>query len=123
MIQFERDEYFDDRLFVLEVLKTRSVAEINSRWTEVIKWALVTRRNVSGYPVRRFDEFDNRREAINYLRKVEPETPRISLGGQAPDPLPTYAEYRRWIMRERLRPSFVQGVSGGEPFFAGELVD
>ena len=123
MIQFDGDEFFDDRLFVLEVLKTRNIAEINSRWTEVIKWALVTRHNDFGYPARRFDEFDSKLEAINYLRKVEPETPRISLGGRAPDPIPAYAEYRRWIAKERLRPSFVQGVSGGEPFFVGEFVD
>jgi hypothetical protein len=89
--------YLDDRLFILDlqqaVKKGQNV------------WVVTTRRNVKGFPPWRVDDFKTKEEAINYLKKVEPSTPRISLRGKSPSPEPSYQEYLAWCKAEDIPSS------------------
>jgi len=91
----------DDRMFVLEVcpVTTRS---LTSSAPEKQEWAVITRRNVPGYPPHRSDTFPNRGEAIDYYKKVVIETPRVSLGNKSPVPPPTLEAYTSWLVTENL---------------------
>lgn len=51
------------------------------------------------------DDFETKEEAINYLKKVEPSTPRISLRGKSPFPEPSYQEYLEWCKAEDIPSS------------------
>ncbi len=70
-------------------------------------WAVTTRRNCEGFPPFRVDEFASEAEAIAFIKRVEPETPRISLGGRSPAPTPTYEEHCRRLKEEGV-PSALQ---------------
>jgi len=100
-IHFDGQEYYDDRLFVLELAQvttrslTRSEAPRN-------RWAVITRRNIPGYSPFRSDDFGTREEAIQFLHQIAPTTPRISLGGKSPTPEPTLPEYRAWLLSSGL---------------------
>lgn len=91
----------DDRMFVLEVcsVTTRS---LTSNAHEKQEWAVITRRNVPGYPPHRSDTFSTRAEAIKYFKKVVVETPRVSFGNKSPLPPPTLEAYTSWLMAENL---------------------
>jgi len=91
----------DDRMFVLELSRvtTRSLTSSAPAKNE---WAVITRRNVPGYPPHRSDTFPSRTEALDYYNKVVVETPRVSLGSQSPQPPPTIAEYTAWLFAENL---------------------
>jgi len=89
--------YLDDRVFILEL---RRAIKAGHR-----VWAVVTRRNVRGFPPRRVDDFETKEDAIAYIKQVEPSTPRISLGGQSPCPEPTYDEYLAWCRHEGIPDS------------------
>jgi hypothetical protein len=91
----------DDRMFVLEVgsVTTRS---LTSKAPEKQEWAVITRRNVRGYPPHRSDTFSTRVEAIEYYKKVVVETPRVSLGNKSPLPPPTLEAYTSWLVEENL---------------------
>lgn len=80
-------------MFVLEVcpVTTRSLTVNASQKQE---WAVITRRNVPGYPPHRSDTFSTRAEAV--------ETPRVSLGNKSPVPPPTLEAYTSWLMTENL---------------------
>ena len=80
--------YFDDRLFILDLQQ----ATKNGKTV----WAVITRRNVKGFPPWRVDDFETKEEAINYIKGVESSAPRISLGGNSPSPEPTYEEFLSW---------------------------
>jgi hypothetical protein len=122
--------YRNDRLFVLDISVTRverytdvDVGEI----TEVIvggdlttggkyKWTLTTRRNHIGYPPTRVDHFESLGELLAYVRKAEPETPRQSLGGSSPDPVPSYEEYLEWLADNGLQGALEQKLRFGGYF-------
>ena len=91
----------DDRMFVLEVspVTTRS---LTSSAPEKHEWAVITRRNVPGYPPHRSDTFPSRTEAVEYYKNVVVETPRVSLGNKAPAPPPTPEAYTSWLIAENL---------------------
>lgn len=89
MIHFEGTDYFDDRIFVLSIQKV--ITKDDSE-----EWCLVTRRNTFGYPPTRADDFDSLEKAEEYRMQVEPQTPRISLHGRSPKPVPTYEEHSAW---------------------------
>lgn len=93
ILSFEGREYLDDRMFVLEIARALPSSPPNA--TDM-PWILVTRRNVRGYPPTRADDFATWQAAADYVRQVEPTTPRISLGGRSPDPVPTYDEFVAW---------------------------
>ena len=89
----------DDRMFVLEVclVKTSSLTSGDPQKNE---WAVITRRNVPGYPPHRSDTFHTRTDAVDFYKQVVVTTPRVSLGSKPPDPLPTITEYTDWLIDE-----------------------
>lgn len=93
----EGRRYLDDRLFILHL----TVAEKAGQRV----WAVVTRRNCEGFPPFRVDEFKTQEEATSFVRKIEPTTPRHSLGGRAPDPPPSHEQYLQWLRDEGLPSS------------------
>jgi hypothetical protein len=86
--------YRDDRMFVLEI----SRVSVNG----MPQWAVITRRNVLGYPPTRSDIFQSQEEAISYFNRIAPETPRVSLGNRPPNPIPTLEQYLKWLKSEAL---------------------
>jgi hypothetical protein len=89
----------DDRTFVLEV---STVTTRTGNGLEKKEWAVITRRNVIGYPPHRSDCFPARQDAIDFYKKVVVSTPRVSLGNKSPEPLPTIEAYTRWIKDKKL---------------------
>ena len=70
-------------------------------------WYVATRRNTPRFPPYRVDRFASESEVIDSIKKVEPETPRVSLDGRSPSPVPTYAEHLKWLHQNQL-PSSLQ---------------
>lgn len=107
--------YHDDRLFVLDIstMHVRTVrdpvlgeleeATSSDTVDASSKWSLTTRRNCPGYPPVRVDHFETMADLVEYVRKVEPSTPRRSLAGRPPDPTPTYDDYLEWLGENGLR--------------------
>jgi hypothetical protein len=102
-IHFDGREYFDDRLFLLE-LEHVTIGSLTRNNAAKERWAVITRRNVPGYPPFRSDDFESREAAIRYLRHIAPQTPRISLGGGSPDPTPSLSEFMAWLASSGLEP-------------------
>ena len=91
--------YKDDRLFILDLHLARKGKET--------VWAVTTRRNVEGFPPFRVGDFPTMEAAVAFIQQIEPETPRISLGGKSPaEPLP-YTEYLA-VLQEEGVPSAMQ---------------
>lgn len=67
------------------------------------KWCVVTYRNTPRYPAVRVDHFDSFRQAQDYVEKVEPSVPRISFGGRAPQPPPSYDRFAKWKSDNKLK--------------------
>jgi hypothetical protein len=100
--------FHDDRMFVLELSVVESAndgsvnlsADQNALRTK--EWAVVTRRNVPGYPPVRVDRFPTRVQAVEFYKATIVSTPRKSAGEQSPEPLPTLEEYAQWLAQENL---------------------
>jgi hypothetical protein len=103
MVHFDGQEYFDDRIFVLELAQvtTNSLTKIERPKK---RWVVITRRNVPGYPPFRSDDFASRDEAIRFLHDIARTTPRISLGGRSPQSSPTLSEFKEWLAFQGLEP-------------------
>lgn len=97
MKHWQGQTYFDDRLFILDLHAAIKGGQA--------VWAVTTRRNVHGFPPRRVDDFPTREQAIAYLKKVEPSTPRISLSGMSPSPEPTYDQHLLWCRSQGIPSS------------------
>ena len=82
---WEGKVYKDDRLFILDLTPAKKKGEA--------VWAVVTRRNVDGFPAFRLDTFQTKDEAVKFIEKVEPTTPRIGLQGKAPEKPFSYDDY------------------------------
>lgn len=110
------ESYNDDRLFILDYGRVRRGADT--------VWGVITRRNIPGrFPPFRSDVFDSEEAAIAFIQSTEPSTPRISLGGRSPDPVPTYEEYCSWLAREGIPSSLeVHAITGG-PLFRTDIVE
>lgn len=91
--------YKDDRLFILDL----QLAHKNKKPV----WAVTTRRNVDGFPPFRVDDFPTKEAAIEFIQKIEPETPRISLAGKSPQHPLDYPGYLA-ILRKEGVPSAMQ---------------
>ena len=96
---FEGRVYNDDRLFILDLSPAKK-GHSNV-------WAVTTRRNCDGFPPIRVDDFLSEEEAIAFIKRVEPTTPRISIGCCSPVPTPTYEEHCRQLHVEGV-PSALQ---------------
>jgi hypothetical protein len=124
--------YHDDRLFVLDIstMKVRTVSDPvfgelqEATSSEDIdsssKWTLTTRRNCPGYPPTQVHHFDTIEDLVDYIRKVEPSTPRRSLAGRPPDPTPTYEDYLQWLSEKGLRGAVETKLLEGGYFAAPE---
>ncbi len=100
--------FHDDRMFVLEITPIESsdgtsvVLAPELSGSKVKEWAVVTRRNVQGYPPHRVDRFPTQLEAIGFYEKTVVSTPRKSLGEKSPNPIPTVQQYTAWLVQENL---------------------
>lgn len=104
-ILYQGDYYLDDRIFVLEIRRAMSTSESKP---DELPWVLLTLRNVRGFRPTRADDFESWVDVVEYVEKIEPQTPRISLGGEAPDPVPSYDEYLQWCQGEGIRSALAQ---------------
>lgn len=102
---FKGIAYYDDRLFVM--YSCQGIVEIGADGaiTTTIyhedpradsHWCLVTYKNHTNYPIYSIKHFETKDETINYIRRIEPETPLISMGGQSPKQPLSYNEYLSW---------------------------
>jgi len=96
---YEGMAYNDDRLFILDI----AISEKDCRNF----WVVVTRRNHQGLPPIRVDEFRSKEEAVEYIKKIEPTTPLISLGGKSPTKPLSYEDYCRQLKSKNI-PSAVE---------------
>jgi hypothetical protein len=86
----------DDRLFILDLQPaTKGGKDV---------WAVVTRWNHEGFPPYKVNDFETQIEAIDFIKKIEPQTPRISLDGKSLNPTPSYIEYLE-LMKKNGEPS------------------
>ncbi len=106
------DEYRDDRMYVMRI--SSNFEKSNS---QVISTPirpdipgdidgpvlLITYRNTHSLPAVRTDEFATIGEALSYIQRVEPTCPRISLGGKASLPTPTWEAHLEWLRSEGLK--------------------
>jgi len=93
--------FHDDRMFVLEVCPV-TTRVLTSSEPSKREWAVITRRNVPGYPPHRSDTFSTEAEAVRYYKQVVVGTPRVTFGNKSPDPQPSLEAYTAWLVAERL---------------------
>ncbi|MFZ2236260.1 MAG: hypothetical protein WAV67_07785 [Dokdonella sp.] len=107
--------FHDDRMFVLEVTPVEAgdntsvvlAPELSS--TKTREWAVVTRKNVPGFPPHRVDRFPTQAEAIDFYKRTVISTPRKSLGEKSPEPVPTLQQYTAWLVQENLFDPILNG--------------
>lgn len=104
--------YRDDRMYVMRVTGKFTKESDGAIVTDVKPEqsidgekpvVLLTYRNLPNLPSVRVDEFSSANSAFDYIKKIEPACPRISLGGQSPEPTPTWEEHLEWLHRQGLR--------------------
>jgi hypothetical protein len=86
--------YNDDRLFFLDL-------QLAKKGNEMV-WAVTTRRNVRRIPPTRVDTFKTKNEAVEFIKRIEPTTPRISLNGKSPEKPLIYEKYVATLEEEGL---------------------
>lgn len=91
----------DDRVFILEICQTEN-SNLMMNEEMNLKWSVITRRNVTGYPPYRTDSFDTKNQVMDYYKKIVVETPRVSLENKPPKPIPSLDEYVSWLKKENL---------------------
>lgn len=106
------DEYRDDRMYVMRISSNFDKSDgrlisapIREDAPEEIDGPvlLITYRNTYSLPAVRTDEFATISEALSYIQRVEPTCPRISLGGKANLPTPTWEAHLEWLHSEGLK--------------------
>lgn len=106
-IEYEGQDYFDDRIFVLYLCKGTVEIEPGpdgAVWTRIYHesapenhiWCVVTYRNCNRYPLFRVDSFYKKKDAEQYIEGIEPKTPLISLGGNSPETPVSYDTYLKF---------------------------
>lgn len=105
-IQYQGEDYYDDRLFVLYLCKGKVEIDSNDgvvattiyheQAPEDHIWCVASYRNCNRYPLYRIDSFYKKEAAEAYIRAVEQETPLISLGGKSPELPLSYEAYVEW---------------------------
>jgi hypothetical protein len=100
------DIYRDDRMFVLRITSdfsrdsdgSVSAASRNDGDDDLAKpVVLITYRNTPGRPAIRAVDFASRGHALDYVMRVEPTCPRITLAGSSPEPAPSWQEHLDWL--------------------------
>ena len=100
------EDYRDDRLYVMRLTSdftrndegTYSASLVPSETLDKSgKLILITYRNTHQLPATRVDEFSSYEEVINYIHRAEPTCPRVSLGGAAPNPTPSWQNHLEWL--------------------------
>ena len=102
--EFNGEAYRDDRMYVMNIA-TATMKKDNKKC-----WNLATYRNNLSLSASRNDFFDTRKELIDYIKKVEPQTPLISNNGQpleTPDHLKNDIEeiwkyFNEWLLARGL---------------------
>lgn len=92
MYLYQGKIYNDDRLFILDLVRARRC--------DKYLWSVVTRRNHQGHPAFRADEFVSKTEAADFIKRTDPTTPRISLGGTSPQIPLSYDEHCGLLHRD-----------------------
>jgi hypothetical protein len=92
-------QYNDDRKFIMEIT--------NIKESGMPKFAIITRRNVPGYPPFRVDTFEKSKDALDYYKILVVKTPLISLNGESPNPIKTIEEYKQWLMESGLTDGYL----------------
>jgi hypothetical protein len=96
------DTYRDDRMYVMRVTSnftsdTDGAVTVPMHVQGGIDLSkpvvLITYLNTPDLPAVRVDDFPSGREAIDYIMRVEPTCPRVSLGGRPPEPTPTWRDH------------------------------
>ena len=109
---FDGEIYRDDRLFVMRVASNftkeadGAITVAPSAEPEIDEHkpvVLVTYRNLLSLPAVRVDDFPSLSPAIAYIKQVEPTCPRVSLGGQSPEPTPPWQEHLEWLRGQGLK--------------------
>jgi hypothetical protein len=105
-------EYNDDRMYVLRLTQDFDVEKDGLVSAVAFGPApardkekptlLVTYRNTRSLPAIRTDTFPTLSEALDYVRKVEPTCPRVSLQGREPQPTLTWEEHLAWLHQNGL---------------------
>ena len=112
MIIFQNSNYYDDRLFIFYLCKcTINISSDDMVETTIYHeenpngsiWCLITYKNCERYPVSTINHFNTKDKAIDYIKKVEPSTPLISLDGQSPKQPLQYIEYLQWKKAKNLK--------------------
>ncbi len=112
MIDATMMEYRDDRMFVMRLtsdfeksasgkVSASMRQDINPNTTNPV--VLITYRNTPELPAIRVDEFKTYEDAVNYIRRVEPFCPRLSLQGKSPTPIPTWEAHLEWLHASGLK--------------------
>lgn len=116
-INFQEQEYFDDRMFVLYLCKGKVDITPDSNgiiWTTIYHeespddhiWCVVTYRNCPGYPIASVRHFVHEITAITYIWDTEPTSPLISLNGNSPKVLLPF-DYQKFRAYKR-RNNFIE---------------
>jgi len=103
--------YNDDRMFLVAVCKCTIREEDDMIITTIYhdnsppnhEWCITTFENTKRAPATRVDHFRTKYDAIEYMKKVEPGTPLLSLGGQSPNPPIQYDQYICWKKENNLK--------------------
>ena len=101
--KYQDETYRDDRMFVLNL----SLGKSNNKE----KYILMTYRNTPQLPAVRIDNFDTKKDAIEYIKKIEPKVPLTSLDRQPldiPKNADTWEYWMRWL-KERNLQSAISG--------------
>ena len=113
-INFNGDEYFDDRMYVLLLCRGTVEPTPDSDgvvWTTIYHeippkefiWCLITYKNYKGYPISRVDHFREKEAAQRYLEAIEPQVPLISLQGKSPLAPLTFRAFADWKTDNKMK--------------------
>lgn len=109
---FKGIAYYDDRLYVLYLCKGTVGVDSNGAVISNIyhdeptadsHWCLVTYGNHINYPIHSVKHFETKDEALDYIKRMEPEVPLISLGGASPKQPLSYDEFVRWKKENKFK--------------------
>jgi len=108
---FNGEVYNDDRMYLLCVCRCTVKEEDGVIVTTIYhdnpplhhEWCVATFKNTIRAPSTRVDHFNTEYDAIEYMKKVEPGTPLVSLSGCSPNPTIQYDQYMQWKEENNLR--------------------